>query len=150
MVVVALAAAAVASFYLGASGARTSGTGAGAGGSSSSTSSLCHYALSGAVPCVSGYNFTVSVNYLGPWKVTYQGYNSLGKSGAVTVYASYQGSGPDTRNVTVPGSANGWTLCATAQKLDGSGFKLTLRLGGENSTSFAFGSTSFCDQAQLS
>lgn len=116
----------------------------------SAISSSCYYVLPEAVPCLPGQNFTLSVNYTGQWKVTYQGYNCLGENcGKTTVTGSYSGTGFDSRNIAATGSANGWTLCAQAQKLDGSSATLTMVLGGENSTSLPFGSASFCDEEQL-
>jgi hypothetical protein len=97
--------------------------------------------------CISGYNFTISVEYAGPWLVTYQGYNSLGKSNATTTLGTYQGSGPMSRTIVVPG-LNQWTLCAETEKLDSSNATLVLKVGGENSTSAPYGWTSFCDEAQ--
>jgi hypothetical protein len=72
---------------------------------SSSTSSC-----SGSPPggdCVStySYTFTLSVNYSGPWKLTYQGYNSLGEFNPTDVSGSYNGTGFFSTPVTISGIA---------------------------------------------
>lgn len=114
--------------------------------SSTSTSTTC----SGYPPggdCIStySYNFTITVNYTGPWKVTYQGYNSLGRLNALDVSGSYNGTGFYSRAVTLSGlDDNGLTLCATAQKLDGSDATLILTVTGYNETSLPYGTTSYC------
>jgi hypothetical protein len=105
------------------------------------------YGLPGT--CSAGYVFYLTVNYSGPWKVTYQGYNSLGRSNLTTVSGSYIGSMSDSWNINVTGSSNGWTLCAQAQKLDASNFTLVLSIGGaDNETSLPYGSTSTCQEVQ--
>lgn len=112
-------------------------------GRSSSSSSSCYAvpAVPEAVPCVAGYNFTVTVNYTGPWRLSYQGYNVS----KLTVNGTYTGTGFNSTTLLVKGSANGWKLCAKAQKLDASNFTLGLSIGAENSTSLPFGSTTVCE-----
>lgn len=119
-----------------------------------STTSTEHLGFTGSCyglpgTCSAGYVFTLTVNYTGPWKVTYQGYNDLGKSNATTVSGNYGGSGSDSWNINVTGSSNGCTLCAQGQKLDASNFTLTISIGGaKNETSLPYGSTSTCQEMQ--
>jgi hypothetical protein len=107
----------------------------------SSTSSAVTTTCSGYPPggdCVATYNytFTVSVNYTGPWKLTYQGNNVSGND---------TGSGFFSKDVTLSGlDTNMLTLCATAQKLDGSNNTLILTVTGYNETSLPYGVTSYC------
>jgi hypothetical protein len=116
--------------------------------SSEPANSSCYYVLPEAVPCVMGQNFTLSVNYTGQWGLTYQGYNCSGAGcGIATTIGSYNGTGFLSATVTVEGTANGWTLCAQAQKLDPSNQTLELKVGSvENSTGVSHGSTSGCTQ----
>lgn len=97
--------------------------------------------------CIStySYTFTLSLNYSGPWKLSYQGYNSMGKSNPTGVSGSYSGTGPYSIPVTLSGlDNNGLTLCAQAQKLDGSSGTLILTVTGSNETSAPFGEVSYC------
>jgi hypothetical protein len=97
--------------------------------------------------CLATYNytFTISVNYTGPWKLSYQGYNSLGNSDQADVSGNDTGTGLFYKAVTLHGpDDNGLTLCATAQKLDGSNGTLILTVTGYNETSLPYGSTSYC------
>ncbi len=116
---------------------------------SSVSSSSCYYYIPEAVPCSTGFNFTLSVNYTGPWKLTYQGYNGLGISNFTTVSGNYGGTGFDSRNITVGGSHNGWTLCVQALKLDASNSTMSLTISGATTTSLQSGSISTCQEAQL-
>ena len=123
---------------------------------STASSTSCNYVLPYAVPCLIGENFTISVNYTGPWTVTYQGYNedcynyqtlnSTCNSDFQTLSGNYDGSGFNSRNITVSGQENGWTFCAQAQKSDASDSALTLEVsdGPRNDTSLPFGTTSTC------
>ena len=121
----------------------------------SSTTSTEHLGLTGSCyglpgTCSAGSVFALEVNYTGPWKVTYEGYNSLGRSNTTTVSGSYSGSGYDSWDINVTGSSDGWTLCAQGQKLDASSFTLTISVGGVlNETSLPDGSTSTCQEAQI-
>lgn len=113
----------------------------------------CDYVIPG--PCPNGQTFTLLVNYTGSWRVTYQGYNAAACSDCFnnstqTLNGSYDGSGFNSRNVTVGGQANGWTLCAQAQKSDASGLVLILQVSGAgNQTSLPFGTTSACSQEMI-
>ena len=117
------------------------------------SSTTCDYVIPG--PCPSGRTFSLSVNYTGTWRVTYQGYNAATclnclNNSTQTLNGSYDGSGFSSRNFTVGGQGNGWTLCAQAQKSDGSSSVLFLDVSGAlNQTSLAFGTTSACSQALI-
>jgi len=113
----------------------------------SSSSSTC----SGYPPggdCLANYSyvFTISVNYSGSWKLTYQGYSCLGcKSNPLNVSGSRTGSGFFSTTVTLSGpNTTGLTLCASAQKSDASDSTLILTVTGHNETSLPYGSTSYC------
>jgi len=110
------------------------------------TSSSCSgYPPGGNCPGTYNYTFTVSVNYTGPWKLTYLGYNNLGKTNPTNVSGSYTGSGFFAKNVTMTSvNTGGLSLCATAQKLDGSSSTLILTVTGYNETSLPYGSVSYC------
>jgi hypothetical protein len=100
---------------------------------------------SAAAPGTWTYAFDLSVNYNGPWSLSYQGYNSLGKSNPTNATGSCDGTGSYGLQVTVAGSnKNALTLCAKAQKLDGSNSTLTLTVTGHNETSLPYGSVSYC------
>jgi hypothetical protein len=113
---------------------------------STTTNSSCSgYPPGGDCLATYSYTFTMSVNYSGSWKLTYQGYNSGGESNPTGVGGNLTGSGDYSRAVTLTGLNNNWlTLCATAQKLDGSNLTLVLRVTGFNETSLPYGSTSYC------
>jgi hypothetical protein len=112
------------------------------------SSASCDYVIPG--PCPNGQTFALSVNYSGSWTVTYQGYNDVcgstcANSSLQTLLGSYDGSGFNSRNITVGGQGNGWTFCAQAQKSDASTSTLTLGVAGsQNKTSLPFGTTSAC------
>jgi hypothetical protein len=118
---------------------------------STTSSATCDYVIPG--PCPNGETFTLAVNYTGNWRVTYQGYNAAAcsdcyGSSTQTLNGSYDGSGFNSRNFTVGGQGNGWTLCAQAQKSDASSSVLFLNVSGAlNETSLAFGTASACSQA---
>ena len=91
------------------------------------------------------YTFTVTVNYTGPWKLSYQGYNSLGRANPTNVSGSYSGTGINSTTIALSGlNNNGLTLCAQVQKLDGSNGVLILTVTGHNETSLPYGVTSYC------
>jgi hypothetical protein len=102
--------------------------------------------------------FTISVDYMGPWKVSYQGYSHIGLgalSDADTLGANVtlSGSGAYSKSVTLtaPHGTN-MGLCVSAQKLDSSNATLILKVssggGGENETSLPNGSTFACGTFQ--
>jgi hypothetical protein len=113
--------------------------------SSSSSSTCSGYPPGGNCLAIYSYTFTLSVNYTGPWKVTYQGYNSLGKSNPINVSGSRSGTGYFSIPITLSGlNNNGLTLCAQAQKLDASNSTLILTVTGHNETSVPYGTVSYC------
>jgi hypothetical protein len=90
------------------------------------------------------YTFTISVNYTGPWRLTYQGYASMAESNPTNANGNLTGNGPYSRPVTLAGpNNNGLTLCATAQKLDASDATLTVIVTGSNSISAPDGSVTY-------
>ena len=99
--------------------------------------------------------FTLSVNYTGSWRVAYQGYDTAGCSNcnnnaSLVLRGSYDGSGFNSRNITVTAQGYGWTLCAQAQKFDSSNSVLVLHVSGaQNETSLPFGTTSACVEALI-
>jgi len=105
--------------------------------STTSTSSSCTgYPPGGDCLATYSYTFTISVNYTGPWKLTYQGNHVSGND---------TGSGFFSKAVTLSDLNTNWlTLCATAQKLDGSNDTLILTVTGHNETSLPYGVTSYC------
>ena len=121
--------------------------------SASSSSASCD----GAYPVCpeSGQTFTLSVNYTGAWRVSYQGYDTAGCSNcynnsALALRGSYDGSGPNTRSITLNAEGMGWTLCAQAQKSDASSSALILYvLGARNETSLPFGTASACSEVEV-
>lgn len=99
----------------------------------------------GDCPGSYSYSFTISVNYTGSWKLSYSGYNDGGPPGHEVASGSYNGTGNESRGVSLTGSNNHFlTLCATAQKLDDSNSTLTLRVTGSNQTSAPFGTVTYC------
>jgi len=63
----------------------------------------------------------------------------------LNVGGNITGNGLYSKSVILTGpNNNGLTLCATAQKLDGSNLTLILTVTGYNETSLPYGSTSYC------
>lgn len=101
-----------------------------------SSSSCSGYPPGGDCLATFNYTFTISVNYTGPWKLSYQGNDARGND---------TGSGFFSKAVTLSGPNNNFlTLCATAQKLDASNSILILTVTGSNETALPYGSTSYC------
>jgi len=100
--------------------------------------------------------FTISVNYSGPWKLSYQGYTTFGLGGANPTGANVTvtGSGVYSKSITLSGPHNnGLALCADAQKSDASNATLVLAVtghvsGGKNETNLPNGSVFTCGNAQ--
>jgi hypothetical protein len=118
----------------------------------STTSTSCSGAPpDGDCPGTFSYTFTISVNYAGTWTLNYQGYDNLegyynlGNSNPTVASGKHTGSGFYSKPVTLSGPNDiGLTLCASAQKLDGSNSTLILMGTGTNETSLPYGSTSSC------
>ena len=94
-----------------------------------------------------GYTFSVSVNYTGPWRLAYTGQTNVGEPNPANVTGSWTGSGYYSTQVTLGGLNNRMlTLCAQAQKLDGSDSTLFLSIFPPypNNTSIPFGSVWDC------
>lgn len=112
------------------------------------TTSCSGYPPVGNCPGDYSYPFTLSVNYSGPWRLSYQGYLSsfgYGKAIPTNVTGSHSGTGFYSKNITLSGPGNyGLELCASAQKLDGSGSSLILKITGRNETSLPYGSVTYC------
>jgi hypothetical protein len=80
--------------------------------------------------------FTISVNYSGPWKLSYQGYTTFGLGGANPTGANVTvtGIGVYSKSITLSGPHNkGLWLCADAEKLDSSNTTLVLTVTGPRS-----------------
>lgn len=109
------------------------------------------YPPGGNCPGTYSYNFTITVNYTGPWSLEYYGYHTAGyvfQEGAPGNYlgGSRNGTGSASIGVTLSGpNNNGLTLCALATKLDSSNNTLTLAIIGQNSTSLPYGSAYTCN-----
>ena len=82
------------------------------------------------------HTFTISVNYGGPWKLSYQGYTTFDLGGANPTGANVtvSGSGVYSKSITLSGPHNkGLSLCADAEKLDSSNTALVLTVTGPRS-----------------
>jgi len=112
-----------------------------------STSTTC--TSTGGIGCPHNFNmiFLISVDYLGPWGATYQGYLGGRESGRLVESGSFYGHSSTNESVTVRGTDSyGVTLCVEAQKLDASNSELALSVSGQvnNQTSLAFGTAKVC------
>jgi hypothetical protein len=101
------------------------------------------------------HTFTISVNYSGPWKLSYQGYTTFGLDGANPTGANVTitGSGAYSKSITLTGPHNkGLSLCADAQKSDASNATLVLTVTGpashQNETALPQGSVLACGGAE--
>jgi hypothetical protein len=118
----------------------------------STTSSFTTCTATGGIGCPHFFNdtWTISVSYLGPWGITYQGYLGNGESelGLLVESGSFYGHGPANESVTVSGTtAVGTGICAEAQKLDASNSTLVVRIlppNVMNQTSIAYGTAKAC------
>jgi len=97
------------------------------------------------------HTFTISVNYSGPWKLSYQGYTTFGLGGANPTGANVTvtGSGVYSKSMPLSGPHNkGLSLCADAEKLDSSNTTLVLTVTGprsdQNETSLPYVSVFAC------
>jgi hypothetical protein len=87
----------------------------------SSTSTTC--AGTGGIGCPHFFNqtYTISVNYAGPWGVTYQGLLGTNELGPPVESGSFFGHTPTNESVTISGMDTfGVTLCVETSKLDAS------------------------------
>ncbi len=93
-------------------------------------------------------NWTISVNYSGPWGVNYQGWLGDISSGQLVTSGSFFGDSPGARTVSITGWSDlGNSLCAQAQKLDASNSTLSVTILPplvSNQTSAAYGTTQTC------
>ena len=93
------------------------------------------------------YPFPISVNYTGPWKLTYTGQTNAGESNPTNVTGTRTGNDYYSMRVTLAGLNNRMlTVCAQAQKLDASKSTLLLSVGPlhPKNTSAPYGSVSAC------
>jgi hypothetical protein len=91
------------------------------------------------------YSFTISVNYAGPWRLTYTGQTNAGESNPTNVTGTRTGTGNISASVTLGGLNNRMlTLCARAEKLDASNSTPFLSIFYPKNTSTPFGSVSTC------
>ena len=99
--------------------------------------------------CVALYShtFTISVNYTGPWRLTYSGETNVGESNPSNVTGTNTGTGYHSASVTLSGLNDKMlTICAQAQKLDASSSTLFLGIDSlyPKNTSIPHGSVSTC------
>ena len=131
LLIIAIIAGAIAAYYIGSSH--------GSATTSVSTTTCTGYPPAG--DCITTYSatFTISINYSGPWKLTYEGNDVSGND---------TGRGFFSEGVTLSDLTTNWLrLCATAQKMDGSNDTLILTVTGHNETSLPYGATSYCGGA---
>ena len=118
--------------------------------SSQSTTASTTCTATGGIGCPHFFNDsrTISVNYTGPWGVSYQGYLGDQVSGQLVVSGSFYGHGTGNKSIAVAGiSEYGTTICAQAEKLDASNATLVLRIlpaNVMNQTSITYGTTEAC------
>jgi hypothetical protein len=99
--------------------------------------------------CIAPYSYTfkVSVNYTGSWRLNYSGQTDVGESNAYNITGTYTGRGNFSVPVTLSGlNSRMLTVCAQAQKLDGSGSPLSLGIDTlfPKNVSTPYGSVSTC------
>ncbi|MDG6906876.1 MAG: hypothetical protein JRN20_13935 [Nitrososphaerota archaeon] len=115
-----------------------------------STSISCSYSTypeALVCPTFLSQTWNVSVDYNGPWGLSYQGYLGSGTSGSPIESGSFFGHGPTNESITVSAVGSGITACVEAQKLDNSNSVLVLNLltgNAHNSTSLPFGTVKLC------
>ena len=114
----------------------------------SSTTSAC--TSTGGLGCPHFFNqtFIISVDYSGPWGLSYQGYLGTGTSGSLIEAGNFFGHGSTNESITVSGTdTSGVTACVEAQKLDASSSVLILKLPTSNTvnqTSLPYGTAKLC------
>jgi hypothetical protein len=110
------------------------------------------YPPGGNCPGNVSYTFRVSVNYSGPWQVTYYGYHGVGalcNPHVVTVNytgGNFRGTGSFEKSITLLGlNFEGVSLYVKAQKLDSSSSLMILGVGSSSdNTVLPYGQTSLC------
>ncbi|MDG7000112.1 MAG: hypothetical protein JRN15_13480 [Nitrososphaerota archaeon] len=114
------------------------------------TTSTSTCTFTGGIGCPHFFNqtYVLSVDYGGPWGLSYQGYLGTGTGGTLAEAGNFFGHGPANESITVSGTdTSGITACVEAQKLDGSSSVLTLRLltgNAVNQTSLPYGIAKIC------
>jgi hypothetical protein len=110
---------------------------------------FCHGSPPGG-DCLANYSydFTLIINYTGPWTATYYGSRSMSAdfvSSGSYIQNHFNGTGNYATSVTLSGpNTQGLLLCASATKLDSSTSPLTISIGRSNSTSQPYGTTYIC------
>jgi hypothetical protein len=100
------------------------------------------------------HTFTVSLEYSGPWKLSYQGYTTdvglpPGPNKPLGANVTLTGSGPYSKSITLIEPDNeGLGLCASVQKLDASDAPMVLTVTYHNETSLPYGSVFTCGYAE--
>lgn len=118
--------------------------------STSIATTSCTYTGVGLSTCPNLYNMTYvySVSYDRAWGGSYQVYDSPIMSGPTAERGSFSGQGPSHVSVSFVLYTTGYSVCLSVQKLDASGDRLTVNLGGSggdtNSTSRPFGEVRVC------
>ena len=119
--------------------------------STSSLEVVTQQCTTGVIGCPHFLNqtFVITVDYGGPWGLSYQGYLGAGTtSGTPIESGNFFGHGSANESITVSGtSASGITACVEAQKLDASTSLLVLKLQTStnlNQTSLPYGTAKAC------
>jgi len=110
------------------------------------------YPPGGNCPGNYDYTFRISINYTGPWQMTYYGYHGVGAlcdpRGVTVNYTggSFQGTGSIEKRITLSGpNFTGLSLYANAQKLDSSSSLMVVSVeSSSNETSLPYGQASLC------
>lgn len=112
----------------------------------SSSSSTC--TATGGIGCPHFFNqtFAISINYSGPWGLSYQGYLGDGSDSPIESGNFFgHGFGWNSSIIVSGIDTYGVTACAEAQKLDSSNATIGLILqGNANMTSLPYGTTKVC------
>jgi hypothetical protein len=112
------------------------------------TTSTCENTGGIGCPHLLNNSYSVSVDYAGPWGISYQGYllDTGSSNESMVESGSFYGHGPANQSIIVTGvSETGTAICAQAHKLDASNLTLTLRIASAtNETSMAYGAAKIC------
>ena len=112
------------------------------------TSSTTSCSATGGIGCPHFLNetFVISINYTGPWGLSYQGY--LGSDMSLVESGNFFGHGLTSESITLSGTDTvGITACVEAQKLDASSSAIIVTLGSSadsNQTSLPYGTAKVC------